>query len=309
MKLLTFSPAAAASPRLGAYVDGRILDLPGAYAAVFAATPPDWFDSVGALVKGGEPALALARSTIEAAARTGDADGLHHDIDAIVFHAPAPPTAKVLCVTMNYASHAQASLTKPSEEPYFFIKMPGLLTPHRAPILRSRTSQQCDSEIELAVVIGKRGKYISRDEALAHVAGYTVGNDFSFRDRRTPKSDPNSARLNWLTLKNLDTAAPLGPWLVTRDEVPNVYDLEITLTLENDPQHLQTGSTAGMMHRIEDLIAHASDGLTLEPGDVIMTGTPHEVAFGAGRFLQKGDIVRAEITGIGALVNPVEIEA
>ena len=140
------------------------------------------------------------------------------------------------------------------------------------------------------------------------MAGYTVANDFSFRDRRALKSDPNAARLHWLTLKNLDTAAPIGPWLVTKDEIPNPYNLEITLTLDNAPEERQSGNTAGMMHTIEDLIHHASDGLTLEPGDVILTGTPHEVAFGHQRFLQKGDILRAEIQKIGALVNPVEVE-
>src|SRR5690606_36480307 len=120
-----------------------------------------------------------------------------------------------LCVTMNYQSHAQASLTKPSEEPYFFLKFPNDLTPHRACVIRSRTSSKCDSEIELAVVIGKRGKYIKREHAMDYVAGYTIANDFTFRDRRTLQSDPISARLHWLTLKNLDTAAPIGPWLVT----------------------------------------------------------------------------------------------
>jgi 2-keto-4-pentenoate hydratase/2-oxohepta-3-ene-1,7-dioic acid hydratase in catechol pathway len=308
MKLLTYSPDHQSTARLGAYVDhGRVLDLGRAYAALFGGEPPQWFSSVAALLEGGEPAMALARSVVERATRAS-ADGWHHDVDRIVFLPPAGPAAKILCVTMNYASHAQASLTKPSEEPYFFIKMPGLLTPHKAPVIRSRTSQQCDSEIELAVIIGRRGKYIRREQAMEHVAGYTVANDFSFRDRRTLKSDPNSARLNWLTLKNLDTAAPLGPWLVTKDEVPDPYGLEITLTLENDPGERQTGQTSGMMHTIEDLIAHASDGLTLQPGDVILTGTPHEVAFGHQRFLQKGDILRAEISGIGTLVNPVEIE-
>ena len=306
MKLLTFAPDRQSAPRLGAYLGNqRVLDLQRAYAQAFGAAAPDWFGSVAALLGGGEPALALARQTIDRA-KTDAA--LHHDVDVIVFYPPTGPSAKILCVTMNYQSHAQASLTKPSEEPYFFIKMASLLTPHNAPVLRSRTSKKVDSEIELAVIIGKRGKYITREAAMDHVAGYSVGNDFSFRDRRTLKSDPNAARLHWLTLKNLDTAAPLGPWLVTRDEIPDPYQLEITLTLDNDPQERQSGNTSGMMHRIEDLIYHASDGLTLEPGDVILTGTPHEVAFGHERFLQQGDILRAEIGQIGALVNPVVVE-
>lgn len=281
-----------------------MIDVARAYARCFDGHAPDWFGSVGGLLAGGEKALELACELIARLGDEPDADVLH-DMDEIVFHPPTGSCPKVLCVTMNYQSHAQASLTKPSEEPYFFIKLPNVLTPHRAPVLRSRTSQKCDSEIELAVVIGKRGKYIAREQAMRHVAGYTVGNDFSFRDRRTLRSDPNSARLHWLTLKNLDTAAPIGPWLVTSDEIPDPYALEITLTLENDPKERQSGSTAGMMHRIEDLIHHASNGLTLEPGDVILTGTPHEVAFGHERFLREGDILRAEISGIGALVNPV----
>jgi 2-keto-4-pentenoate hydratase/2-oxohepta-3-ene-1,7-dioic acid hydratase in catechol pathway len=209
---------------------------------------------------------------------------------------------------MNYLSHATASSTKPAEEPYFFIKLSQVMTPHRAPILLSRTSRKCDSEIELGVIIGKRGKYISQEDAFEHVAGYTICNDFSFRDRRTLKSDPNTTRLHWLTLKNLDNAAPIGPWLVTREEIADVYDLEISLTLENAPDERQAGSTRDMMHRIPFLIERASDGLTLEPGDVICTGTPHAVAFGHERFLEDGDVLRAEIEGIGALVNPVRRE-
>jgi 2-keto-4-pentenoate hydratase/2-oxohepta-3-ene-1,7-dioic acid hydratase in catechol pathway len=308
LKLLTFSTEKNSARRLGAYLgDAGVADLPRAYASSYSGQAPDWFNSVGALLSGGEPALALVRDVLQRV--NGNAKpGLLHDLDNIIFHPPTGACPKVLCVTMNYQSHAQASLTRPSEEPYFFIKMPNLLTPHQAPVLCSRTSQKCDSEIELAVVIGKRGKYITRERAMDHVAGYTVANDFSFRDRRALKSDPNAARLHWLTLKNLDTAAPIGPWLVTKDEIENPYDLEITLTLENAPEERQTGHTGGMMHTIEDLIFHASDGLTLEPGDVILTGTPHEVAFGHERFLRKGDILRAEIGKIGALVNPVEIE-
>ncbi|MEO5898488.1 MAG: fumarylacetoacetate hydrolase family protein [Vicinamibacterales bacterium] len=309
MKLLTFSQDKHSTRRLGAYLgDGVVLDLPRAYSHAFEGQPPDWFGSVGALLTGGEPAMQLARDVVDRIGHGAD-PALLHATKGIRFHPPTGSCPKVLCVTMNYLSHAQASLTKPSEEPYFFIKMPNLLTPHGAPVLCSRTSQKCDSEIELAVIIGKRGKYITREEAMDYVAGYTVANDFSFRDRRALKSDPNAARLHWLTLKNLDTAAPIGPWLVTKDEIEDPYDLEITLTLDNAPEERQTGNTKGMMHTIADLIFHASDGLTLEPGDVILTGTPHEVAFGHNRFLQKGDILRAEIGKIGALVNPVEIEA
>lgn len=304
MKLLTFTVTDNANTRLGAAQgDGTVVDMPNAYEACFAASAPDWFRSVGHLLKGGEPAMALAREVVD---KIGNGDeSLRHNVDDIRFLPPAADAAKILCVTMNYSSHAVASGTKQSGEPYFFIKMPTLMTPHRAPICRSKTSEKHDSEIELAVIIGKRGKYISREDAFDHIAGYSIINDFSFRDRRSLSDDPNSARLHWFTLKNLDTAAPIGPWLVTRDEIPDPYDLEISLTLENEPELRQSGSTEGMMHRIEDLVFHASNGLTLEPGDVIATGTPHDIAFGQQRFLQDGDVLRAEISRIGALVNPV----
>lgn len=310
MKLLTFTTLHDSRKRLGAYVgNNSVVDMPRAYHAGFSGEPPDWFDSVNNLLKGGEPAMQLAGNVVAyAGGQGGPDDSILRDVDNIRFLPPAGDSAKILCVTMNYSSHAKASGTRQSEEPYFFIKMPGLMTPHGAPICHSKTSQKHDSEIELAVIIGKRGKYITREDAFDYVAGYTVINDFSFRDRRSLTDDPNSARLHWFTLKNLDNAAPIGPWLVTRDEIPDPYDLEITLTLDNEPQLKQSGSTEGMMHRIEDLVYHASNGLTLEPGDVIATGTPHDVAFGAQRFLQDGDVLRAEISKIGALVNPIMSE-
>ncbi len=310
MKLLTFSTDNKSATRLGAHAGGNsIIDFPRAYATVFGATPPNWFDSVSNLLQGGDAAMALAQKVHDAAIAMAETDiDFILDMGSINFHAPAGNRAKILCVTMNYSSHAAASGTKQSEEPYFFIKMPTLMTPHLEPICHSKTSQKHDSEIEMAVIIGKRGKYISRADAFDYVAGYSIINDFSFRDRRSLTDDPNSARLHWFTLKNLDNAAPIGPWLVTRDEIPDPYDLEISLTLDNEPELKQSGSTAGMMHRIEDIIYHASNGLTLEPGDVLATGTPHDVAFGKQRFLRDGDILRAEITKIGALVNPIVAE-
>lgn len=308
MKLLTFTFEPGTGKRLGAALDANmIIDLPMAFERRFGAAAPDWFGSVGNLLNGGEPAMALAQQVFTFAESNAD-DCFLHDADTIQFMPPAGDAAKILCVTMNYSSHAKASGTRQSDEPYFFIKMPTLMTPHRAPICCSRTSEKHDSEIELAVVIGRRGKYISRESAFDHVAGYCIINDFSFRDRRSLSDDPNSARLHWFTLKNLDNAAPIGPWLVTRDEIPDPYDLEITLTLENEPELKQSGSTEGMMHRIEDLIFYASNGLTLEPGDVIATGTPHDVAFGKQRFLRHGDVLRAGISRIGSLVNPIVSE-
>ena len=308
MKLLTFTTEPNGAERLGVHLDDdSIVDMARAYDVHCDGTAPDWFDSVGNLLKGGDRAMALAQEVFDLAAAAKDPAVLRNSGN-IHFLPPTAGDAKILCVTMNYASHAQASGTKQSTEPYFFIKMPTLMTPHGAAICKSKTSEKHDSEIELAVIIGKRGKYISREDAFDHIAGYSVINDFSFRDRRSLSEDPNSARLHWFTLKNLDNAVPIGPWLVSKDEIPDPYALDITLTLDNEPELKQSGSTEGMMHRIEDLVMYASNGCTLEPGDVIATGTPHEVAFGQQRFLKDGDVLRAEITGIGALVNPIRSE-
>ncbi|MDH3531612.1 MAG: fumarylacetoacetate hydrolase family protein [Gammaproteobacteria bacterium] len=310
MKLLTFTTNHSSQQKLGAHLDGNnVVDLVRAYEVCFDAAAPDWFDSVSKLLQGGDRAMQLAAETFDRAGSKSRDDGsVILDMNEITFHPPAGDRAKILCVTMNYSSHAQASGSKQSEEPYFFIKMPTTMTAHGQPICHSKTSQKHDSEIELAVIIGKRGKYITREDAFDHIAGYAVINDFSFRDRRSLTDDPNSARLHWFTLKNLDNATPIGPWLVTKDEIPDPYDLQIILTLDNEPGLKQSGSTEGMMHRIEDLVMYASNGLTLEPGDVIATGTPHEVAFGQQRWLQDGDILRAEISKIGALVNPIKSE-
>lgn len=310
MKLLTFTSNQNSAVRLGAHFEGNtIVDLIRAYEVYCRAEAPNWFDSVSSLLKGGDRAMQLAGDILELARGKSEADdSMFLDMDSIIFHPPAGDNAQIICVTMNYSSHAQASGAKQSGEPYFFIKMPTLMTAHGRPICKSKTSEKHDSEIELAVIIGKRGKYIAREDAFDYIAGYSVINDFSFRDRRALPEDPNSARLHWFALKNLDNAAPIGPWLVSKDEIPDPYALEINLSLDNEPELRQTGSTEGMMHRIEDLVMHASNGLTLQPGDVIATGTPHEVAFGQQRFLKDGDILRAEITGIGALVNPIKSE-
>lgn len=309
MKLLTFTTGPNSLQKLGAHLEGNtIIDMARAYELVYNSTAPDWFGSVGRLLQGGEPAMQLAKDVFKKAAGIKDGS-LTHDMNRITFHPPAGDRAKIMCVTMNYAGHAHASGSKPSEEPYYFLKFATIMTPHGAPICHSKTSKKHDSEIELGVIIGKRGKYISRENAMDHVAGYTVVNDFTFRDRRSLSADPNNARLHWFTLKNLDNAFPIGPWLVTTDEITDPYNLDINLTLDNDPDHKQTGNTSGMMHSIEDLIYYASNGLTLEPGDVIATGTPHEVAFGKERWLRDGDILRAEITKIGALVNPIRMES
>ena len=307
MKLLTYSRLGHNSTHLGAYDGSSIIDLPQAHRSLYGSEGPrNWFTSVSGLLDGGENALELTRRVLsDAKASIGSGSGREYSSDPkeITFHPVVIGTPKILCVAVNYASHGAQTAQKPPEEPYVFIKLPNLLIGHRQPILLPKSSNKCDNEIELAVVIGKKGKYISREKAMDYVAGYTIFNDFSFRDRRVNKSDPN--KINWLHLKNLDTAAPIGPWMVTKDEVPDPDNLKMMFQLNDSEQEKEIGTTHDMVHKIPRLIEYISNGLTLEPGDVISSGTPFSIALGRERFLNDGDVVRAEIEKIGTLVNPV----
>ncbi len=305
MKLLTFSPKSGSTQRVGALHENRILDLVAAYQTIHKNEPPDWLTSVQKVLMGGEKALALLKGVV-ADAVTGIREGekFVHDPDEIIYHPPVPNPGKVLCVAVNYRAHAAEAGAKPLEEPYVFIKLSDALIGSGWPILLSKTSNQCDNEIELAVIIGRNGKYITQSAAYDYIAGYSIFNDVSFRDRRVNKSDPQ--RINWLHLKSLDAAAPVGPWMVTRDEIPDPHRLKIRAKVSNGDW--QEGFTGDMIHKIPELIEYISNGITLKPGDIISTGTPLGVASSGGRFLRDGDVVTAQIEGIGTLVSPVEKE-
>ncbi len=281
------------------------MDMVEAYQTLYAAEPPDWLTSVQKLLMGGEKALALLKDVVtDAVAAKREGKKFAHDPDEITYHPPIPNPGKVLCVAVNYIAHAAEAGTKPPEEPYVFIKLSDALIGHNWPMLLSKTSNQCDNEIELAVIIGRNGKYIAKSTAYEYIAGYTIFNDVSFRDRRVNKSDPQ--RLNWLHLKSLDTAAPTGPWMVTKDEIPDPHLLKIAAKVSDGDW--QSGFTGDMIHKIPELIEYISNGITLKPGDIISTGTPLGIASSGGRFLRDGDIVTAQIEGIGTLVNPVKKE-
>ncbi|MDA4129176.1 MAG: fumarylacetoacetate hydrolase family protein [Thaumarchaeota archaeon] len=314
MKLLTFSLADDPTPRLGMVKNGFVIDVPRAFSATFHGKSPDWFSSASSLLQGDGKAMdllsELERGTSRELRKESDHQGFVFSSDKIVFHPIISGAPKIFCVAVNYAAHAVASSTVTLDEPYVFIKFPNNLIGNNSPILLSKSSKKCDSEIELGVVIGKKGKYISRDKAMEYVAGYTVFNDVSYRDRRLNKSDPT--RTNWLHLKNLDSAAPAGPWIATKDEVPDPYKLTIKLELldrNGGVQEIQGGSTSDMTHDISEIIEYISNGVTLSPGDIIATGTPHKIAFGKDRYLKEGDIVRADIQNVGTLVNPVQSES
>ncbi|MFD5319000.1 fumarylacetoacetate hydrolase family protein [Streptomyces sp. NPDC127098] len=208
-----------------------------------------------------------------------------------------PPLARpgaVLCVGMNYAAHAAESGGAPPAQPVIFFKTPNTVVGAFDEVLIPRGAEKTDWEVELAVVIGRRARYLdSPDEALSYVAGYTVSNDVSERAFQTEHSGGQ-----WSKGKCCETFNPLGPYLVTADEVPDPQALRLRSFVNGEVR--QDSSTADMIFPVAELIHHLSQYLVLEPGDVINTGTPEGVAL-SGRFpyLAAGDVMEIEIEGLG----------
>ncbi len=212
---------------------------------------------------------------------------------------------KVIMVAVNYGSHSKEENTKPPSYPYLFAKYRNALIGPGDAIVKPRVSQKVDWEVELAVVIGKRGKDIRKEDAYSYVAGYAISNDVSMRDFQHQASPPLG--LNWIKGKSMDASFPLGPWLVTRDEIPDPHNLAISLSVNGEER--QSSNTKEMILKVDDLVSYASVGMTLQPGDIISTGTPSGVAEGSGSpFLKEGDVVEGTIERIGTLRNPVSEE-
>ncbi|HBO45596.1 MAG TPA: fumarylacetoacetate hydrolase [Planctomycetaceae bacterium] len=223
--------------------------------------------------------------------------------EAVRLLPPIPRPEKVICVGLNYADHAKEGGKSPPEEPVFFAKFPTTVRADGDPIVLPRLSQEVDYEAELVVVIGRGGRRIRRNQALAHVAAYACGNDVSARDWQ--KGKPGG---QWLLGKSFDSFAPFGPALTTADEVPNPANLEIQLRLNG--QTMQHSNTNQLLYPIDFLIEYVSAVCTLSPGDLIFTGTPAGVGFARKPpvFLKPGDTVAVEIEGLGVLTNPVVAE-
>jgi 2-keto-4-pentenoate hydratase/2-oxohepta-3-ene-1,7-dioic acid hydratase in catechol pathway len=211
--------------------------------------------------------------------------------------APIPrPRKNIFCMGRNYAEHAAERGAAPPERPVFFTKAPTTVIGPDAPIVHHAATQALDYEVELAVVVGRGGRDIAREDALRHVFGYTVLNDVTARDLQ-------QAHQQWFKGKSLDTFCPMGPVLVTVDEVPDPQALGIRLRVNG--QVRQEATTAQMIFDVATLLAVLSAGMTLEPGDVLATGTPSGVGAATGAYLRPGDLVEAEIDGLGCLVNRV----
>jgi 2-keto-4-pentenoate hydratase/2-oxohepta-3-ene-1,7-dioic acid hydratase in catechol pathway len=286
--------------RVGIVKDDSIYDLG------FAGTPGHFLSGASTIDQ--VLSSGLLGSVKEAGALAGRAAG--HPLKSTRLRSPVLSPEKIFCLAENYRSHAIEAGAKLPERPYLFTKFRNTIIGPEEAILIPKFSSKVDYEAELAVVIGRDGKHIPKDRAMDYVAGYTISNDVSFRDLQFPPGWPEKlSRLgqNWVQGKGLDTAFPMGPWLVTADEIPDPYRLRVSLSVNGEKRQ---DSTAGdMVFKIDSLIEYISAGITLRAGDVISTGTPPGVAaFTDQRFLKDGDVVEAKIDGIGTLRNPVRAE-
>jgi ureidoglycolate lyase len=209
-----------------------------------------------------------------------------------------PPLARVpnlICIGLNYADHAHETNSPIPEVPIVFMKHTGCIIGPNDQVRIPRGSTKVDWEVELGVVIGKRGSYVDEANAMDHVAGYTIVNDVSERDYQF-----HGGGGQWIKGKSPDTFAPIGPWLVTRDEIPDPQNLD--MWLEVDDRRFQDGSTRTMIFNVAHLVSHLSRYMTLLPGDVISTGTPPGVGAGVKPdpvFLKPGNVMRLGIAGLG----------
>ena len=285
MRLISY--ATDGGPRVAARRDNHYVDLNDA--------DPTLPTGMCKLLAGGADAL---RRAVAAAA-----SGKPLDSSAIRILPPVPKPQKIICIGLNYADHARETGKQAPPEPVIFNKFVTALSAAGDPIVLPKLSREVDYEAELVAVIGRGGRHISREAALSHVAGYCCGHDVSARDWQTRKPGGQ-----WLLGKSFDTFAPLGPELVTADEIPDPGNLHIELRING--RVMQDSSTSELIFSVPDLVAYVSDVCTLAPGDLIYTGTPAGVGFARkpAVFLQPGDVVEVEIERIGVLRNPVVAE-
>ncbi|MBM3605128.1 MAG: fumarylacetoacetate hydrolase family protein [Alphaproteobacteria bacterium] len=206
---------------------------------------------------------------------------------------PVAGTGKFICIGLNYADHAAESGMEVPPEPVIFMKATSAICGPNDPIVIPRGSTKTDWEVELAVIIGKRAKYVSEQDAMSHVAGFAVANDVSERAFQTERAG------QWTKGKSCDNFGQIGPWMVTPDEISDPQDLRMWLTVNGSK--MQDGSTRTMVYQVPFLIHYLSQFMTLHPGDVISTGTPPGVGMGIKppRYLKVGDVVELGIDGLG----------
>ena len=286
MKLVTYQPAGA-GPQLGALVDGKVINL----AQTSGGRLPN---DMRAFIEMGEPALETARAIV---AQGPDVEAVA--LSAVRLLAPISNPSKLIAIGMNYMDHVREQGLKPPTLAVMFTKYPSsIIGPGDAIRWDPALTSKVDYEAELALVIGKRASKVKEEDAYDYILGYMNCHDVSARDLQLEKGD------QWIMGKSLDTFCPLGPYLVTKDEIADPHALGIKCLVNGEA--LQNSNTRELIFKIPYLIAYLSRAITLLPGDVITTGTPDGV--GAFRkppvFLKHGDLVTVEVEGLGQLTNP-----
>lgn len=280
--------------RLHVVTDSGLVDLDEA-AAALGEEMARGISDVGALVRRGE-------ETLEAVRRVGnrldEAKVAAVPRESVSLGPPVVAPSKILCVGLNYALHAEEGKSIVPPEPLLFAKLPSALIGDGAPVQYHSVTSELDYEGELAAIVGRRASRVAEREALTYVGAFTIFNDISARDRQV--SEPQ-----WIRGKSLDTFAPAGPYAVTADEIGDVSSLRIETRVNGELR--QDAPCGDMINSLPRLIAFITEAITLEPGDIVATGTPHGVGLGFDppRYLRPGDVIEVTIAEIGTLRSPV----
>lgn len=309
MKLATFSTSTLPHPHLGLVRDDEILDVDLAGRALNLLPPDQMLDLIETFEENRPVLQAILNKAGKrrfSEVRTFSDIGAVHALNEVQLEAPIiRPRKNIMCMALNYSEHAKETAAvrgrsaAPPTEPVLFTKAPtSVNAPYGQIVIDPAVSSEIDWEAELGVVIGKSGKNIREEDALSYVFGYTVLNDITARDLQ-------SRHKQYFKGKSLDGSCPMGPWIVTADEITDPQQLAIRLRVNGVTK--QDGNTSQMIFSIAQIIVVLSAGMTLEPGDIIATGTPSGVGFSRNppEFLYPGDVMETEIEGIGILRNSV----
>jgi 2-keto-4-pentenoate hydratase/2-oxohepta-3-ene-1,7-dioic acid hydratase in catechol pathway len=282
---------------LGVKTDRGILNVTAAARSGKGSSLPV---TVHELIEGG----AAARQAVESLVREAESDSAAWlDADSVVYGPCVTRPEKLICVGLNYRKHAEETNAKIPEYPILFNKFNNTLTGHGHDVELPITSKEVDYEAELAIVIGRRTKHVSEEQALDSVFGYCTANDLSARDLQLRTNQ-------WMLGKVCDGFSPLGPELVTADEIPDPNNLQISCHVNGEQR--QNSNTSDMIFNCKEIISYLSRHLTLEPGDVILTGTPEGVVLGYPPekrvYLQPGDVVTVSIEKLGTVTNKMVAE-
>jgi len=283
MRLVTFEQEGRLRPGI-VQTDSTVVDLTSL-----------GYPSVLELIGGGSEAIGKIRDFVNQPASP------RLPLSSVRLRAPIPTPRKLICVGLNYRDHAEETGSEIPNVPTIFNKFATAVIGPGDEIVLPKVSNSPDYEAEFAFVIGKGGRGIARDSWRDHIFGYTIVNDVSARDYQR-------ATTQWLMGKTFDTFAPVGPWIVTADEIKDPHALDISMTINGEV--LQRSNTSNLIFKIPDLVSYLSSVFTLEPGDIVSTGTPAGVgaARKPPRFLRAGDECVVKIAGIGELRNPVVAE-